>query len=108
MAQGIQKNIGRVPMTQREYDLGIAGIRSGQPQVTASNAPLWQARKRTSADREMLDAYLQSPTTISGDRFGMKWQRYQNNLAIEHMKRNGLGGYGGIFGAAMRKRQRRR
>ena len=65
-------------------------------QVTAANAPLWQARPRLGAQREMMDAYFGKPTFAdanTGYALKMKGRAYRNKLAVAYAKRNRLGPY---------------
>ncbi|KKN32406.1 hypothetical protein LCGC14_0814240 [marine sediment metagenome] len=76
----------------------------GRRRVTAANAPLWQGRQRTSAEREMMDAYYGAPTFADanmGELLRMKGRAYRAKLSIAYQKKRGLGPYapGRLFGS---------
>jgi len=95
-------------LKQRQYEAELqrqattAGMRnammrrSNPPADTGANAPLYQARRRTSARREMMDAYFGAPTladAMYGYNFTMKDKAYKNRLGAAYAKMMGLGAY---------------
>ena len=68
---------------------GKQQYRYSSGQVTAQNAPLWQARRRLGPKREMMDAYFGAPTFADADTgyaLKMKGDRYRAKLA-HHYRR---------------------
>lgn len=79
------------------------------PRVTAANAPLWQARPRLSAKREMTDAYFGAPgfeDANLGYGLTMKIKAYKNRLAVAYAKKMGMGAYGRRMYRRFRRRTR--
>ncbi len=92
-----EMGLGRQRLAHEQKALGIRqkigmAAATRPQQVTAANAPLWQARKRMSPKREMLDAYLGAPTgsdAMLGWGLVMKSRQYKARLAREHRNRYG-------------------
>ena len=87
---GLQR---RLPMTQREYDFGMAKIKARPIPSGAYSSPMVRGARRMSAKREMMDAYYGKPGVEDVNNswapmsFYSKMKDYKRNLAVAMQRR---------------------